>query len=426
MNLPGEAPTPAEAAKLEQVVRWLTRRQAHMATAILRLGRIRFCDRVETAGVRVTGTEVELFFNREFFASLKLVELTAVLLHESLHVAFCHQARAERIASHWDRRLFTHACEAVVNDVIARHFPQVVLPANHVTGKLLIGRDASDLSAERVMQLLQAQSTTPEDLAKASCIDDHDVWDPEVGEATDPGKAPAGGIFAPRWSDSSSQLAVKLLGENLRRLLAMGETAGGQARRAPRKRCRTDLRQFLLDQLCPAHRYAATWSHPNRKAMALYPSVILPSDEPGEVRLRVLMAIDTSGSVSTPFLGEARAVANQHLPGTRIRLVTFDTAVYDLAPGAVALMGGGGTDAGCVERFIHQKLRHYPDQVFLFTDGLTAPFSVLHPERWIWLLPPEGSAQSVPQGSRAYHFDFGAGKQARPGPLRVPFVNSAT
>ena len=403
MTLHRELPSPAEAAKLDQVNLWLIRRQAKLAASVLRMGHVRFCDLVETAGVRVTGSEVDLFFNRAFFDSLKLVELTAVLLHEALHVVFRHQARAERIASNWERRLFSYACEAVVNDVIARYFPHVVLPGDHITGQFLVGRNTSDLSAEQVMHLLSEKAVPVEILLSGTCVDDHDVWDP--GERViDRSGASVFEAGPARWTSESNQLTRDLLISDPR-IAPWGSEPLGAPRLAPRFRGRADLRRFLLEKLRPAYRYATIWSKPNRKAMALYPDVILPVYDPETWMVRVLMAIDTSGSVSNEFLGVARAVAHQHIPGTQVRLVSFDTVVYEAQTGAYTLLGGGGTDAGAVERYIRDKLPIYPDWVFLFTDGLTPPPKPLHPDRWVWLLPPDGSEAAIPPASPRYRFD---------------------
>ncbi len=404
-----EAPTAAESAKLEQVEKWLVKRQAQVAASILRMGQVKFTDIVDTAGVRVTGSEVDLFFNRQFFSELKLVELTAVLLHESLHVVFRHQARAERITSNWDRRLFGYACEAVVNDNITKFFEEVELPGHPITGEWLIGKDTSDLSAEQVTAILRDQIQPDDPRFLTLCMDDHDLWDPDDapgdGSGDEEGRGPAGGGLAPRWDPESDAIIRDLMASNPKSKL-WGSAALGALRMVSRTTpSRTDLKRFLLEQLRPANRYATIWSKPNRKAMAIYPKVILPIYEPESWMVRVLMAIDSSGSVSNQFLSVAQAVANQHLPGTRIKMVSFDTKTYEVAPNATAVRGGGGTDAGAVERYIQDQLPAYPDYVFLFTDGFTPSFRPKYADRWVWLLPPHGSAHALPRGSRVYKFD---------------------
>ena len=403
-----ESPTPIEAAKLDKVSSWLIRRKAQVAASVLRMGRVRFTDVVDTAAVRVTGSEIDLFFQREFFAKLKLVELTAVLLHEALHVVFKHQSRAERISNNWDRRLFTYSCEAVVNDTIIRYFPETDLPGDAVTGMELIGQDTSSMTAEKVMSILRRQLKPNDERCLAGCLDDHDLWDPAVGAGCDNDQGDpisgSGRSTSTRWDESSDQIIEELKKQNPKCKL-WGSKALGAPRLAPRHRNRTDLRRFLTEQLRPASRYETIWSKPNRKGMAIYPEVILPTYEPENWMVRVLMAIDASGSVSSQFLGVARAVANQQLPGTRIRIISFDTETYEAELGATTLMGGGGTDAGAVERFIQEEMSTYPDYVFIFTDGYTPPPKPKYPERWIWLLPPEGSDEAIASVSQKYVFD---------------------
>lgn len=392
-----EAPTPAEVARLDQVNLWLERRKAYVATHVLRMGRVRFTDLVDTAGVRVTDGKVDLFFNREFFGNLKLVELTAVLLHEALHVIFRHQSRAERIENNWLRRLFGYACEAVINDTIRRYFPEVELPLDPITGPSLVGRDTSDLSADQVVSLLREQAASSREIPLLACLDDHDVWDPVDDETGEP-------EVEPRWTGLSDEMVDAIRRSNPRSKL-WGSKALGQSRLPSRCRGRTDLKRFLTEQMRPAHRYATTWSHPNRKALSIYPDVILPVYEPDSWLVRVLCAIDASGSVSDEFLGVARSVANQQLPGTRLTMISFDTRAYPMERGATTMRGGGGTDAGAVERFIVEEMTGYPDFVFVFTDGYTPKPEPRFPGRWIWLLPPDGCRTQIPEGSRVFHFD---------------------
>ncbi|MDF1814018.1 MAG: hypothetical protein P1V20_17575 [Verrucomicrobiales bacterium] len=393
-----EEASATEAERFNKVIEWLERRRAHIAAHVLQMGEIHFNDVVDTAGVRVTGSQVDLFFNREFFEELKLVELVAVLLHESLHVVFRHQARAEKIESNWTRRLFSYGCETVINDSILRYFKEIELPPGAITGQSLLGRDTSDLTAEQVMALLQKKSHDDPCFLEP-CLDDHDVWDPE-----EPGDESPEEDLPHRWDANSDKLVERLEKMNSG-LKLWGSKALGATRLAVRKKGRTDLRRFLTEQLRPAHRYATVWSVPNRKAMSIYPDVILPGYEPESWMVRVLMAIDSSGSVSDEFLGVARAVANQQLPGTKMKMISFDTRTYEVEPGATTLKGGGGTDAQAVESYIEKELPAYPDYVFIFSDGYTPTPDVKNPDRWIWLLPPYGVENYIPKGSKIYRFD---------------------
>ena len=139
--------------------------------------------------------------------------------------------------------------------------------------------------------------------------------------------------------------------------------------------------------------------------MGIYPTILLPVYEP-QSGWNILIAIDTSGSVPASFISVAMAFARQRLPRTRLTLVSFDAECYQADLDCCTLKGGGGTRAQSVEEFIQKRLEPYPDVVFLLTDGWTPAPAPRHPERWIWLLPPWGSTQAVPKGSRSEFFEI--------------------
>jgi predicted metal-dependent peptidase len=167
--------------------------------------------------------------------------------------------------------------------------------------------------------------------------------------------------------------------------------------------CRKNLARFLNEVVSAARGYQTLWTVPNRKLLAVYPQVILPTYET-KYWWDILMAIDTSGSVPNQFISIALAFARQRVPRTQITVISFDTVCYGSPPSATTLKGGGGTRAQAVEDYIHVRMKHYPHYVFLLTDGWTPQPSPQHPERWIWLLPPWGSTEAVPKGSRAEFF----------------------
>jgi len=408
---------------------WLQRRRAYVAAAVMRLGRVHVTRGIATAAIVAREQDVWLYFNPDFCEGLENVELAAVLTHEAFHFALAHQKRAAHLQNQRDRFFFSLAADAVINDLIQASFPEMKLPAAPVTGLSLVGQDTSQMSAEQVFQLLrqrvQEQGIALEQkLIALEPLDEHWVWDPEVGSPIDDGSPPD--RFSPSpdetepldspdstphlpcaglWTEQTSAL-VRGLGHGLAaKDPCWGTVAAGLDRPAqPAPRCRKNLARFLHDSLDAGATYETLWTVPNRKLMAAYPRVILPTYQT-KPRFDLLMAIDASGSVPQHFISAALAFAQKHIPRTRIKLISFDTAWYECDPKAGTVKGGGGTRAQAVEDYILQRAPRYPHHVFLFTDGFTPAPAPLHPERWTWLLPPWGVTQNMPAKSRAVFFE---------------------
>jgi len=99
-----------------------------------------------------------------------------------------------------------------------------------------------------------------------------------------------------------------------------GDVAAGIDRPAsPARTCRKDLARFLNEAVSAPRSYDTLWTVPNRKLLAVYPQVILPTYET-KYWWDILMAIDTSGSVPEQFISVALAFARQpHRPDSNYR-----------------------------------------------------------------------------------------------------------
>ena len=263
------------------------------------------------------------------------------------------------------------------------------------------------------------------ELASREALDDHCLWESDAGSplrmdrlaadipsATNPGQtlpdtpATESGLpLAADWTDQTSALVAQLASELSSRDPCWGVIAAGLDRAAlPVQRCRKSLARFLNDRIAAAAGYDTLWTVPNRKLVAVYPRIILPTYET-KTRWDVLMAIDASGSVPESFIATAMAFARQRPPRTHITVISFDTVWYECDPQAGVVKGGGGTRAQAVEDYIQQRASRDPHCVFVLTDGSTPAPQPQRPERWIWLLPPWGSTNALPKGSRAEFFE---------------------
>jgi len=134
-----------------------------------------------------------------------------------------------------------------------------------------------------------------------------------------------------------------------------------------------DWREFLYGYIATHAKTSYSFSPPNMKY--LYRGIYLPSLSSD--LLRVIIAIDTSGSVDETLLGTFLAEVSsmmQQYPNYEIDLITADAKVHTcktFLPGeplTYEVNGGGGTDFRPVFDYIDKHI-DYPTLLLYFTDG---------------------------------------------------------
>ena len=136
---------------------------------------------------------------------------------------------------------------------------------------------------------------------------------------------------------------------------------------------KVDWREFLYGYIASHAKTTYSFTPPNMKY--LYRGIYLPSLSSD--LLRIIVAVDTSGSVDETllgkFLGEVSSMMQQY-PNYEIDLITADAKVQShrtFLPGEVLdynISGGGGTDFRPVFEYIDQMI-DYPTILLYFTDG---------------------------------------------------------
>ncbi len=157
--------------------------------------------------------------------------------------------------------------------------------------------------------------------------------------------------------------------------------------------CKVDWREFLYRYIATHAKSSYTFSPPNMKF--LYRGIYLPSMSSD--LLRVIVAVDTSGSVDeallTTFLGEVSSMMQQY-PNYEIDLITADVKVQShktFLQGEVLdcdISGGGGTDFRPVFEYIDQRIE-YPTLLLYFTDGEGRYPKEEPPYDVLWVMPEE-------------------------------------
>jgi predicted metal-dependent peptidase len=358
--------------KYRQALLGLERRQAYIAAEVMALGRPRWVEGAGTAYVTARDNQILLGFDPAWFDRLNWMELMGVLIHEAIRVVYRH-VFARPPHDLWAAHRYNLACDAVINDLIARFYPEIPLPGQPVTGEALIGRNTWGMTVEQVLALLRDMS------ALRQCVliplDDHSFWGMDSDD-----------------NISSAAKSQELLGQLMEivecwaRDDGWGTEALGQLREAPelRREIRFNLERLLLEKIAARLKPETHWVPPGRRLAAWYPELLLPTYTLHPLR-QVLLALDASGSVSAELLGVFTKLSRRRLEACQVEAISFDTEAYPFTPSdpSARPRGGGGTSFDAIEQFSRSRAR-YPDVVVVFTDGQAPRPTLLHPERWLW------------------------------------------
>jgi predicted metal-dependent peptidase len=182
-------------------------------------------------------------------------------------------------------------------------------------------------------------------------------------------------------------------------------------------------RDLIQTALTSAIKSDYTWMRPSRRGWHM--DAIMPGMNPGE-EIDVDVYIDLSGSIShkqgKDFISEVLSMMEM-FDGYRIRVSCFDTEVYNSQEFTsenmdtvedYQLMGGGGTEFGCIFKDLKDNER-VPNKLIVFTDGYPSEQSWGDPTGdycdTLWII--HGSHNIKPPfGQHAYYDVAAEGKQA--------------
>lgn len=348
----------------------------------------------------------KMAYNSEYLERLSLEEVEFVLANGAMHTVLQHQDRvAERTKWLWQT-----ATDYVVNAMLVKNGMQLPLYANyeekfvgmyaeevyqHLRDEML---DNSDHSMEQeeeqvvdsdevgVENLHAQKEDIPDDNAKESKDQQDDTrQEQSLGTSND---------------EDLSQEVKEQIEQIFQKLKRQDRLPEALEFVVPAYFShRIDWREYLYSAIALHAKTSYSFSPPNKKY--LYRGICLPSL--GSDLLRVVVAIDTSGSIDdallTVFLGEIDSMMQQY-PHYEIDIITADAKVQShktFLPGeplSYTLSGGGGTDFRPVFSFVERHI-DYPSLLLYFTDGegtfpSDAPLYDL-----LWIMPKE---KEVPFG----------------------------
>ncbi len=355
------------------------------------------------------------YYNADYIDSLSLEQTQFMLAHEALHCALSHFARRQhRVKHRWDL-----ACDFAINPLLVKD--GLKPPPGALVLDVFEG-----MSAEEIYPALQDNDTDQlldkhlydgdegggsgnnDEMEQSAGSGGESVERSESGRGggTETGRESQGEKPAPLTPQERDELASRwqqYLASAAQSAQAAGKLSGTMARLVdhllqPKLPWRTLLARYM--SLSARDDY--TYQRPSRREGAM----IFPSLR--SAQLEVIVALDTSGSVSDADIGEflAEVDALKSQLRARVHLVACDTALSGDGPwlfepweALVAprqFAGGGGTSFVPVFDWVERQGSR-PDLLLYFTDA-EGDFPAAEPDYPVlWLV--KGKAQA-PWGQR--------------------------
>lgn len=303
----------------------------------------------------------KICFGPEFMDELNDRELEFVLMHELLHVVLKHCYRGLEYNNFW----FNVACDIVVNSNIlkSRDMDLSYISIRKYGESMHLapnGDEGYNYTAEEVYEMLK--SIAKEIPGLASMFDDHSKWG-------------MSGLSS-EW-DERIVSSISIINESGK---GAGKIPLGALRQYnklinPQVNWKIILRDFMSREV---NDYS--FSPPDRR----YDGPFFMPDFNGDVdvlKLNVLFAIDTSGSVSNEAIGaaltEIKAVIDESYSIDGF-IVCLDADLYEPTPisefdiNNFKAKGGGGTNFKAFFEAvpeISKKMKNKPDLIIFITDG---------------------------------------------------------
>ena len=337
-------------------------------SGIFMLGKTEVDDDLPTACTDGRNT----YYGRKFVDSLKDSDLKGLILHENLHKAFRHTTVWKHLYKQ-NPQLANMACDYVINLMIHDSDPSgsnVSLPEGGCLDEKYRGMDAGEVFRTLMQEAKQGGGNGKGDGSGKSKQEGGQGFDEHDWESAD------------EMSEDEKQTLAREVDQALRQgALLAGKLNGNVPREiSEAMEAKVNWKEVLADfvnAICN-DKDNSTWRRPSRRWVDQ--GVYMPSAI-GEAVGRIVVAIDMSGSIGVAevgqFLGELLSVCN-HVQPEGIDLMYWDTEVcahekydrgdYESIMSSTKPMGGGGTSARCIPRYIEQHKLN-PECVIVLTDG---------------------------------------------------------
>jgi len=323
--------------------------------------------RVPTAGVSKNGINYQLAINPEFWESLSEEHRLGLLKHELLHIAFGHLTTFFKFTN---KRLANVAMDMEINQYIDKEYlPEGGIDIDNYTDIQLDRKAGARYYYDKLNQLQDEKDKTGttgdsnmdkllEDIENGN-IPDHSTWE-EFENLTEAEQKLIEKQLQKVLNDAKEQTIKK-------RGTIPGEIEG----------------VIIIEEIVPPK---FDWRGFIRRFTGISTKVFTKkirrkenrrfSDNPGlkiKMRQHMLLAIDTSGSVSNDELKEfMNEIHHIYKAGVDITIIQCDTSIKSIEPykgkNEINVNGRGGTEFDPVLEYYNANLKKYTSLVY-FTDG---------------------------------------------------------
>ena len=323
--------------------------------------------RVPTAGVSKNGINYQLAINPEFWESLSEDHRLGLLKHELLHIAFGHLTTFFKFT---DKRLANVAMDMEINQYIDKQYlPEGGIDIDNYADLQLDRKAGARYYYDKLKQLQDEKDKNGtsgdsnmdkllEDIENGN-VPDHSTWE-EFEDLTEAEQKLIKKQLQKVLSDAKEQTIKK-------RGTVPGEIEG----------------VIIVEEIVPPK---FDWRGFIRRFAGVSTKVFTKkirrkenrrfSDNPGlkvKMRQHMLLAIDTSGSVSDDELREFMSeIYHIYKCGVDITVIQCDTRIRSIEPYKgkfeMAVQGRGGTEFDPVLEYFNENLKKYTSLVY-FTDG---------------------------------------------------------
>lgn len=372
---------------LEQACKKLIIKEPFWGIFLLGLNKS-YSDKVPTLGVRRLNIGVELIVNKTFWDSLKDESQLAVLLHELHHISLNHLIINKDFENH---KRFNIAADAEVNCYISN------LPEGTIYAKNLGFEDR--MGAKWYYEHLNARSSSNNSnqngdgnngstsLENLDSFDDHSHWK-EFDNLTETEKTLI-----------QNEIDYKLKNAAEETFKQRGTIPG----------CLKEIIEELFKKNPPIYnwkshfrRILSTEIDTQFKKTYKRLSKRFPNS-PGiklKRKISILIAVDTSGSVSKEELAEFFTEINHiHQTGAKVTVLECDTIIQKKwefkGIQDIKISGRGGTDFEPAIEYYKTHKSEYSLFVF-FTDGYAPIDNLKAPHDMFWVITSNGNVQNYP------------------------------
>ncbi len=341
-------------------------------------------EKLPTMGVGVTRrVDLALYYNPKFVESLTDQELRGVLKHEALHVLLHHLTRGKHFA--FNATGFNIAADLAINPHIEGLPSSALLPKSfNLPNDQAAEWYYDSLKKEAEKNGLPSNGDGVGELAKGKgeLIDDHSMWEDFDDDIV---KEKVRHIAEQAIKEQEKKGWGTVPGKLAQEIIAVNK---------PVVNWKRETRYFINKLIMMGRK--STRMRPNRRY-----SYVTPGTK-RDFRSRLLIAIDTSGSVSDKQLQDFLQEINGMIAHVDVDLIMFDTQVYGeprpftKKAKKLEVVGRGGT---CFSEPIKMADELFYDGLIIFTDGM-APFPAKPKVRVLWAVCEQDKDVSFPYGKR--------------------------